>query len=121
MKNRTERIEYISRTLDSGGDTNYSVPWRDATINPPIIRLDISYLMFWLQNSRTIRQQIEYQQNHQDQPDIFADPETSMGQAAQYKILCEMLNTTGKDIIRDIEDRGQKDPAIITQDGYIIN
>ena len=102
MKNRTERIEYISRALAAvnfENQRNYSVPWRDKTINPPIIRLDISYLMFWLQNSRTIRQQIEFQNSHQDHPDIFKDSETTTGQEAQYSVLLEMLNTTGKDII----------------------
>jgi hypothetical protein len=124
MKNRSERIEYITNTLSSLNIStlrNYPIPWRDAISTLPVIRLDMSYLMFWLDNSRTLRQQIEYQQAHPEQPNIFIDAETTIGQDAQYQILTDLLNESGKDIINDLEIRGQQDPAIITFDGFIIN
>lgn len=125
MRNRTERLEYIQKAMLEGANLKdqriYPVPWRDKTINLTVIRLDLSYLMFWLDNSRTIRQQIQYQQQHQTQPNIFQDPETTVGQEGQFEILKDMLMSTGKDILEDLEKRGQKDPAIITRDGFIIN
>lgn len=126
MKNRNERIEYIKKAqeaVDSRDQKTYQIPWRDQQKHFPIIRIDISYLMFWLDNSRTLRQQIEYKQSHTDQDNIFIDPETSIGQNAQREILDEMLNSTplGKGIIKDLNDRGQQEPVIITHDGFIIN
>lgn len=51
---------------------------------------------------------------------LFTDPESSKAQEAQEVILLEMITATGKEFLDDLDVRGQKDPAIITYDGYII-
>lgn len=124
MPNRNERIEYIKKTQQDVGNTNqktYKIPWRGKSLYLPIFRLDINYLMYSLKNFRTNRQQIEYQENHKEHPNIFGDPESRIGQEAQFEILSRMLDESGKDIIQDLKSRGQEDPAIITYDGFIIN
>lgn len=124
MRSRQERINYIARTAEgcsSEDNERERVPWRGGELHLPVLQLDISYLMFSIQNFRTNRQQIEYQVSHNETPEIFSDPETTLAQEAQYEILNELLETSGKDFLRDLELRGQKNPAIITHDGYLIN
>jgi hypothetical protein len=78
--------------------------------------------MFRIENSRTIREQIQYLETHPDLPGtVFSDQETTLAQNAQKEILDGMLSTSGKDITEDLSERGQQDPAILTFDGFLVN
>ena len=125
MTNDT-RIEQIKKSLQSakGGQNiaTYTVrPWRNSELVCPIITVHANFLRYRIDNSRTTIQQLAYLRNHPElSPDLFDDPESSLTQNAQEKILLEMV-LNKKDFVSDLEIRGQVEPAIITFDGYILN
>lgn len=124
MKPRQERIEVIRNTLANTSNTDQRttrVPWREGELFLKIIKLPISSLIFNLDNFRTKRQQLDYEQNDQIPKNTFHDQESTVAQQAQFEILGELLRDTGQDLVDDLKDVGQADPAIITFDGIIIN
>jgi hypothetical protein len=127
MKTRLERIELISNALAAAEKTpnrrTDTIRWREHDREVfTVIRIDIDYVMFRIENSRTIREQIQYLETRPDiSSNVFVDAETTLAQNAQKEILDEMLKASGKDITKDLSDRGQQDPAIITFDGFLVN
>lgn len=124
MKPRQERIEVIRNTLANTSNTDQRttrVPWREGELFLKIIKLPISSLIFNLDNFRTKRQQLDYEQTDQIPKNAFHDQESTVAQQAQFEILGELLRDTGQDLVDDLKDVGQADPAIITFDGIIIN
>lgn len=126
IKSRTHRIETIRGRVDAArknpkvGTKKIKIRGEEQYL--PIIRLETDYLMFRIENTRTRRQQLRYLRNHPDIPrTIFTDPESSKAQESQEEILLEMILSTGKDFLSDLEQRGQEDAAIITYDGYLVN
>lgn len=126
IKSRTQRIEVIrgrieaARKNSKAGTKKLKIRGEEQYL--PIIRLELDYLMFRIENTRTRRQQLKYLRNHPDLPrNLFADPETAKAQEAQEEILLEMILSTGKDFLSDLDQRGQEDSAIITYDGYLVN
>lgn len=126
-KNSILRIKLIQGFLDDAekegkklGTKN--VQLRDGSLPRTIISVPSEYLMYRIQNTRTRRQQLRYLRNHPDLPkDLFLDPESQRAQDAQESILLDMIDATGQDFVRDLDEHGQDDPAIITLEGYIIN
>jgi len=124
---RVIRINQIKKAVDAKQkEKNYPTytirNWRGNTIFLPIIRIGIENLMYGINNSRTTRQQLAYIRNTPDiSSDIFNDPDSLKAQQAQEQILLQMIEKQGKDFENDLIDQGQKEPAIITYDGYIIN
>lgn len=129
MKERAARIEYIRGAVNAAkkDDTNqnfYTIKnWRGAPQYKKIISLDVEYLMFRIENSRTEIQQLGYIRRNGLPKNFFNDPEASRVQEAQERILIEMIKSkdTGIDFWMDLEKRGQEYPAIITFDGFIVN
>ncbi len=128
MKSYSQRVEYI-RKLNEAAKRDESRPaypirnWRGKNIlYPKIIQVDVDYLMFRLENSRTEIQQLTYLRTHPTLPkDLFSNPESDMAQGAQEAILTQINKSAGKDFLEDLKSRGQEDSAIITYDGYLIN
>lgn len=124
MKPRQERIEIIRNAIANTYNVESKkgrVPWREDELYLPLLKLPISSLVFNLDNFRTKRQQLDYQQNGQLPENTFTDPESSVAQTAQFEILLDLLKDTGQDLVDDLKDIGQLDPVIITFDGIIIN
>jgi hypothetical protein len=128
MKDHIRRIEYLKEAEKAANDDptqtrTYTIKnWRGKPLYRKIISVDVDYLMFRIENSRTIRQQLRFLRDHPTLPKtLFNDPESSQAQDAQENILIAMINTTGQEFLRDLQLRGQDDPAIITYDGYIVN
>jgi hypothetical protein len=126
MKSRIERIERVSKALEVANEASnsrtYTIWWRGNRESFPVIVIPIEYVIYRIENSRTIREQIQYlEQNPHLDTDTFVDPETTAAQEAQHRILHEMLQKTGKKFIEDIEERGQDQPAIITHIGVLVN
>jgi hypothetical protein len=124
MSDRTQRIEHIQKSIKAAVDNNGPISrvrgWREGTLEGPEIKLDISFLRYRIENSRTRLQQLGYLHKHPDLPaDLFKDPESNAAQKAQEEILTSMVQDPEfqKDLIR----RGQDEPAIITYDGFIVN
>ncbi|WP_343604334.1 hypothetical protein [Fluviicola sp.] len=128
MKDRIQRIEYIRKSQEAA-DRDQNRPthtirnWRGKNIlYPKIIQVDVDYLMFRIENSRTEIQQMKYLRENPTLPrDLFKDPESSLAQEVQEAILSQINKSAGKDFLDDLRDRGQEDAAIITFDGYLVN
>jgi hypothetical protein len=128
MKTLSQRIEYIRQRNEAANkDTNkpaYPIKnWRGKhTLYPKIIQVDVDYLMFRLENSRTEIQQMKYLRDNPTLPkDLFSNPESALAQEAQEIILNEINKDAGKDFFNDLNIRGQDEAAIISYDGYLIN
>lgn len=128
MKDRTQRIEYIRQRNDAAkkelnGPTYTIKNWRGKhPLYPKIIQIDVDYLMFRIENSRTEIQQMKYLREHPTlQQNLFSDPESSKAQEVQELILTQINKSAGKDFLDDLRERGQDDAAIITFDGYLVN
>jgi len=129
MKDISQRIEYIRQRNEAAkkeeNRATYTIKnWRGKIIlYPKIIQVDVEYLMYRIENSRTEIQQMAYLRSNPTLPkNLFSDPESSMAQEAQEVILNRINNSTrsSKDFLDDLA-RGQSEPAIITYDGYLIN
>lgn len=128
MKDHAQRVEYIrlrNETAKKDADVpTYAIKnWRGRNVlYPKIIQIDVDYLMYRIENSRTEIQQLAYLRNHSTLPkDLFSDPESSKAQEAQEIILNQINKSAGKDFFEDLKLRGQDEAAIITYDGYLIN
>lgn len=86
-----------------------------------IVQIDSEFLMFRIENSRTVIQQLAYIRKNNLPKDFFSDPESPRVQEAQENILIEMVKGKGKDLLEDLRTRRQDDACIITYDGYIVN
>ncbi|MBX2990222.1 MAG: hypothetical protein KF749_03530 [Bacteroidetes bacterium] len=122
--NKTQRIEYL-RTLvraqtASEERRTFRITFRRENLDRVVIRVDSNFLRYRLQNGRTHRRQILYLKNHPDAPsNLFSDPESEAAQRAQELILLDMVNE--KNLYKNLIDEKQKEPAIITFDGYVLN
>ncbi len=129
MVTREERIIRIRESLNNVRDTEiefetYRVKgWRESTLRCSIIKLHCKYLMYRIENSRTIREQQKYlKENDGLLKDFFKDPESNKVQAAQEEILLQLINQSeNNEAFRKSLINGQEEPAIISYDGYIIN
>lgn len=120
------RIDQIRKSVEAAlknpSHSTYTVkPWRDGELVLPKISIDAKFLKYRIENSRTTIQQLSYLRNNPQLPkDIFVDPESYAAQNAQEQILLNMV-LPKKDFLKDLRDRKQDVPAIITYDGYIVN
>lgn len=128
MKSIIERISFLrvaKNEADAKRDnirTKTINNWRGKELVLRIFNIDSDFLMYRIDNSRTIRQQLKYLRNHPDlKDDFFSDPESMLVQKAQEEILLDMIKLSGSDFTDDLRQRGQEDAAIVTFDGYIVN
>jgi hypothetical protein len=122
--NELQRIEHLKKLAEAQGENpdehTYTVRWRDSDIHPVVIKVDTSFLRYRIESGRTRRKQMEYLEKYPQAPrDLFRDPETDAAQNAQHKILRGMVDKAG--LRKDIVNEGQRQPAIITYDGYVLN
>ena len=125
MKCLNERIHEIQIAKKSAENDNQRISkrmmWRGKQRIFTSIRIETDYLMYRIDNSRTMWQQIAYKKNHPEVKDIFKDPESKIAQESQEKILLQMLNVSGGQFKQDLINRGQEEPGIITYEGYVVN
>ncbi|WP_333739213.1 hypothetical protein [Streptomyces sp. IBSBF 2806] len=100
------------------GDVPLSA-WPRTNKNMPLVELPVDWVRFSTQNHRTkAEQQREAQQR--GQKDLFtSDPLGSAAQEAQFLILARQSKFD--ELKDDLLARGQKEPAIVTADGVLIN
>lgn len=124
MKTHRQRVEHIKKAAKAANDSpskrlHTVKDWRGTSLQLPVFRIDAEYLMFRLENGRTRRQQLRYLRDNPELPtDFFDDPESKKAQDAQRSILLDLV---AQDFSTDLKTRGQEDPAIILQDGFILN
>lgn len=98
----------------------YPIPWRGKREYLPVIRVETDWVLLNLDNGRTSAEQ-EVRALQEGDPDLFADPMSEKSQKAQEAILRELDDEAFSDLCRDLEARGQKDPAIVTAAGVLVN
>lgn len=118
---RIEQLKTLTEAQESNRDKHtYTVRWRGNDVHLVVIRVDTSFLRYRIESGRTRRKQMEYLEKYPQAPrDLFIDPETDATQKAQHKILLGMVDEAG--LRKDIMKEGQRQPAIITYDGYVLN
>ncbi|WP_280473606.1 hypothetical protein [Nocardia asiatica] len=93
--------------------------WPRSEKNLPQAELETTWVRFSVTNHRTRAEQ-ERERRLAGREDLFtADPLGPVAQAAQYKILCGQAGFD--ELKRDLQSRGQQEPAIVTADGILIN
>ncbi|MGV9334806.1 hypothetical protein [Nocardia sp. NPDC003726] len=107
--------------LEKRDKTNHvAVPaWPRDDKNLPLVQLPVDWPMFSTLNHRTRAEQLR-EIHLAGREDLFTrDPLGLEAQSIQYRILCSQ---DGFDTLKkDLQERGQQDPAIITADGVLIN
>ena len=119
-----QRIETIKKYIkiqeNNSNRHTYTVRWRDENLHLVVIKVETSFLRYNLENGRTRRNQSEYLNKNPMLPHyLFDDPESNEAQNAQHEVLLDMVDEKG--LKSDILEEGQRQPAIITVDGYVIN
>jgi len=117
---RIEKLDKLVKTAEEKKERTYTIRWRGENLHLPVIRVDASFLRYRLESGRTRREQKAYLEANPQLPrNLFDDPESEVAQNAQGAILLKMVNDGGlrSDLLRE----GQRQPAIITYDGYVLN
>lgn len=99
--------------------TTFPVPFRQHQEDLVKIEVPIEFPLYNLRSGRTHRAQALYIERHGRPDDFFADPESADAQAAQHDILLELINE--RDLAEDLLDKGQRNPLVLTYDGYIVD
>ncbi|PXX60351.1 ParB-like nuclease family protein [Nocardia tenerifensis] len=93
--------------------------WPRSEKNLPQAELETTWVRFSVTNHRTRAEQ-ERERRLAGREDLFtADPLGPVAQDAQYRILC--AQPSFDELKRDLQSRGQQEPAIVTADGILIN
>jgi hypothetical protein len=93
--------------------------WPRSDKNLPLVELETEWVRFSTLNHRTKAEQLR-EKRRAGQDDLFtADPLGSAAQDVQFTILCAQPNFD--DLKQDLLERGQREPAIVTADGVLIN
>lgn len=119
-----DRVEHLRKMIEVAKKREppitFPLRWKGQDIPLHIIRTDVRFLRYNLESGRTHRMQLEYLASHPDDPkDLFDDPESKAAQDAQETILLGMVKQEGLE--KDLLDEGQREPAIITYDGFVVN
>lgn len=121
-QSEASRIAFLKKRLEAAkkeGAPTQQVPFRDAQIHLPRIKVPADFPRYRLQSGRTHRKQAEYIEKHDLAPDFFADPESEEAQGAQHKILLGVIDEEG--LREDLLEREQLFPLVLTKDGYIVD
>ena len=120
---KIQRIDYIEKKRkaaeENRNSAKFQIPWQGGVLDLPIINVEKDFLRYRLENGRTQRKQLEYVERPGIDNNLFSDPESEKAQSAQHQILKEMAVDEG--LKGDIIKYGQRQSAIITQDGFVLN
>ena len=112
-----ERTAFINARK---GEDHARVPaWPRTDKELKVVELEVDWVRFSTLNHRTKAEQRAVVARTGN-PDLFtADPLGKLAQDSQYEILGRQEGFD--DLKRDLEERGQQEPAIVTADGVLIN
>jgi hypothetical protein len=111
-----DRVKAASKRTDR---TTFAVPFRQKQLNLVVIEVPIDFPLYNVRSGRTHRAHSQYIDQHGLPEDFFIDPEDSHVQGAQHQILLDMVDERG--LAKDLLDKSQKDPIVLTYDGFIID
>lgn len=84
----------------------------------PVEDFPVSWVRFSILNHRTRAEQLRIRRQP-GKDDVFTDPYSDEAQQEQYNIL--IAQAEEDQLLDDLRDRGQQEPAVITADGVLIN
>lgn len=111
-----DRVETADRAATR---TTFDVPFRQRQVSLVKIDVPIGFPLYNIKSGRTHRAQAEWIERHGGQADFFADAEDDEVQAVQHSLLLEMIQD--RDLDADLGRRQQRNPIVLTFDGYIID
>jgi hypothetical protein len=83
------------------------------------IQVPIDFPLYNVRSGRTHRAQSEYIDRHALPGDFFGDPEDPSVQQAQHEMLLEVVDE--RNLAQDLVSKQQKNPIVLTYDGFIID
>lgn len=111
--------ERVQEAKKQAGPT-FDVPFRNKSISLRRIRIATDFPLYRIQSGRTHRAQSDYLERHpRHDRNFFDDPEDPRVQAAQHEILLLMISE--RELDKDLSDRGQLAPLVLTFDGYVVD
>ena len=112
-----ERVEFLRARAQTRHELLPAWPRPDKEL--PVVQVEVDWVRFSTLNHRTRAEQL--QAIHlSGRTDLFtADPLGTDAQAAQYKILCAQKGF--EDLKRDLLERRQQEPAVVSAEGILIN
>jgi hypothetical protein len=125
MKAQTDeqRAQLLDRELaeadKQGGRPTYPVEIRGQVKNLSVFRIDISVPKFRLENGRTIRGIQEFTHDNPASAEALRDKSSAEAQDIIQSVLMMMVDK--EDLIKILAEEGQRDPLILTQQGYVLN
>ncbi|MBK6734461.1 MAG: ParB/RepB/Spo0J family partition protein [bacterium] len=122
MSNRgldQERLEYIKGRINSQTQRVELIAWPRAEKLLYKVSLEVDWVRFYTLNHRTRAEQ-QQKEHSLGQPDLFsADPLGAHAQDVQMQIIASQDGFA--DLCADIGERGQREPAVVTAEGVLIN
>ena len=111
-----DRVETADRTASR---TTFDVPFRQRHVPLAKIDVPISFPLYNIRSGRTHRAQTEWIERNRKPVDFFADAEDDEVQSVQHSLLLGMIQEEG--LASDLARRQQRNPIVLTYDGFIID
>jgi hypothetical protein len=102
-----------------GGRPTFPVEIRGKTKHLSVFRVEISVPVFRLENGRTIRGLQEYKHENPMSAKALEDKSSAESQEIIQSVLLKMV--AEENLINILADEGQRDPLILTRQGYVLN
>jgi len=111
-----ERVQAAERVANR---TTFDVPFRQRQLSLVKIFIPISFPLYNIKSGRTHRAQTEWIDLNGGSAGFFEDAEDDEVQSVQHSLLLEMIQQEGLDA--DLARRQQRNPIVLTYDGFIID
>src|SRR5262245_42282213 len=118
-KSRVAELREKVQAAEKQKGPTFDVPFRAKTISLRRIQIRAAFPLYRIQSGRTRLAQAAYLDEHPELPkEFFQDPEDPKVQQAQHQILLRMIAEKG--LNKDLGDRGQREPLVLTKDGFVV-
>lgn len=122
-ESQPSRIAFLRERVEaaeaSPARTTADVPFRQHQLSLVKIEVPIAFPLYNIKSGRTHRAQAEWIERNRKATDFFADPEDDEVQGVQHVLLLDMIKDRGLD--EDLSRRQQRNPVVLTYDGYIVD
>lgn len=120
-----ERQTVIKNAVTSSTEEYIFREYQNKPIKLPVVRLDITALIYHVNNYRTQTAQLEHIHDHKLPPDFFKNgQENESVQQAQHDILtifAKQGSTSVSPIFDELKTEEQREPLLITDHGVVVN
>ena len=113
------RVDFLKARINATSRRGLLSAWPRDERELPVVEVDVAWVRFSTLNHRTKAEQLS-QTTRSGHHTLFTDdPMGKTAQTAQYKILSSQSGF--EELKEDLENRGQREHAVITADGVLIN